>query len=126
MDSIEKDVSRQSSVKFRISKEDLIKIVDAYRSRTFDQDIEQIEKLGGVNVFEDFLNVNFLTGLTSTDFAKRKVVYGKNKRKKAKKKGFCDFLKDALSDKILIILLIMGVISLGLGIGLDEEHRSYS
>ena len=126
MELTEKEISRQSSVKFKISIPDLIDLVDSYRGRTFTQDIDKIEKLGGVHVFEELLNVSFSNGLTGSDIAKRKLNYGRNKRLKAKKKTFSDFLKDAMSDKILIILLVMGAISLGLGLGLDSAHRSYS
>lgn len=126
MDLTEKEISRQSSAKFKISNEELIKIIDSYRGRTFTQDIDAIEKLGGIFVFEDLLNVIFSNGLTGQDFIKRKDIYGKNKRPKPKRKTYFDFLKEAMSDKILIILMIMGAISLALGLGLEPEHRSYS
>ena len=122
----EKELSRSVSLRFKITTTELISIIDAYRTRTLCQEIDKVEKMGGVHMFEDLLNVDFSTGLTGTDFVKRKAIFGKNKRRKAKEKTFCEFVKDAISDKILIILMIMGAISLALGIGLEPEHRSYS
>lgn len=124
MDLTEKEISRQSSQPFKIKISDLNEIIDTYRSRTFTQDIDRIEKMGGIHVFEDLLSIDFSTGLTCVDFTRRKAFFGKNQRRKGKEKTFCDFVKDAISDKILIILLIMGGISLGLGLGLEPEHRS--
>ena len=122
----EKELSRSASLRFKITTAELISIIDAYRTRTLCQEIDKVEKIGGVHIFEDLLNVDFSLGLTGTDFVKRKAIFGKNKRRKAKEKTFCEFVKDAISDKILIILMIMGAISLALGIGLEPEHRSYS
>lgn len=126
MNLTEKELSRQASLKFQVTISELISIIDAYRQRTLAEDIEKVEKLGGVQVFGDLLNIDFSLGLTGTDFVKRKLIFGKNKRRKAREKTFCEFVKDAISDKILIILLIMGGISLVLGLSLEPEHRSYS
>ncbi|OMJ76259.1 hypothetical protein SteCoe_24392 [Stentor coeruleus] len=126
MEITEKELSRQASQRFKINTSDLIEIIDTYRSRTFTQDIDRIEKMGGIHVFEDLLCVDFSTGLTGADFPRRKTFYGKNKRRKGKEKTYWDYVKDAISDKILIILLIMGAISLALGLGLEPEHRSYA
>lgn len=126
MNLTEKELSRQASLKFKVTTSELISIIDAYRTRTLAQEIEMVEKLGGIKIFEELLNVDFSLGLTGTDIVKRKAIFGRNKRKKAKEKTYCDFVKDAMSDKILIILLIMGGISLVLGISLEPEHRSYS
>jgi Ca2+ transporting ATPase len=122
----EKELSRSVSLRFKITIAELIGIIDSYRTRTLCEDIDKVEKFGGVQIFEDLLNVDFSNGLTGTDFVKRKAYFGKNKRKQAKEKTFCDFVKDAISDKILIILMIMGAISLALGLALEPEHRSYS
>lgn len=122
----EKDYSRQRSLNFKIKISDCIEIIDSYRTRTFTQEIDKIETMGGTQVFEDLLCLNFATGLNESELEPRKEAFGANARQKSAEKKFIDFLKDAMSDKILVILLVMGVVSLGLDLGISSESKSYS
>ncbi|KAM0836554.1 hypothetical protein ACQ4PT_062254 [Festuca glaucescens] len=54
------------------------------------------------------------------DVRRRKQAFGENTYPKAKKKSFFSHVRDALSDVLLIALLVCAAVALGFGI---EEHR---
>ena len=124
MNEGEKESSQPSSNRFRVSNSELIEVIDAYRNRILDQEITKVEGMGGIQNFQELLHVDFDSGLNGQDFNVRIEAFGHNKRKEAKRKTFCDLLVEAMKDKILIILSILGVISLFIGI-FNTDHPEY-
>ncbi|CAG9336020.1 unnamed protein product [Blepharisma stoltei] len=109
-----------------VAKEDLINLVDTYMDRKFDEEIARIEERGGIQIFQELLGVDFRAGLASDDdFEERIAAYGTNKREEKELDTFCELCWDALGDKILRILLVMGTLSLIIGATL-EDHPEYA
>ena len=110
--SYEKEVDITSYDWKNISAEELVAIIDAYRERRFTEEIDEIEALGGIDNFQSLLKVSFIEGLSGDDFIDRAAKFGDNKRKEIKRLTFLQFCLEAMKDKIMIILLSMGVFSL--------------
>ncbi|CAG9315375.1 unnamed protein product [Blepharisma stoltei] len=109
-----------------IAKEELIKLVDTYMDRKFDEEITKIEECGGIDSFQEFLGVEFNTGLKTADINEERInAFGSNKKEEKKNDTFCELCWDALGDKILRILLVMGTLSLIIGATL-EKHPEYA
>lgn len=64
-----------------VSKDTLIKLVDTYMDRKFAEDITYVEDQGGIDNYQNLLNVQFSTGLSSDkDQNDRISCYGNNKK----------------------------------------------
>ena len=109
-----------------LGKEQLVEVIKAYKSRTYDEDLAAIDELGGkyhhpladiyligMEAIAEKLNVNLERGLKDQDEADdREGDFGTNKRDLMKPKPCYMFLKEQLSDIMLIILIFAAVLSL--------------
>ena len=111
---------------FGVSLEDLLSIIQAYRERKLAEELELLEKEGGITLLEEKLKTSIKTGLSnSDDQSERKRLFGDNKRPKDRPKSYLELCWDALEDPILRILLVSGLISLIIGATLDS-HPAYA
>ena len=107
----ERDSARHS-VRFGIGVEELREIMNNYRERHVAEEIEMIQSFGGIDNFQKLLCVSFDVGLQGNDFMQREETFSHNRREQVKRKSFFFFCKEALKDRIMQILLVMGVFSL--------------
>ncbi|CAG9318953.1 unnamed protein product [Blepharisma stoltei] len=108
-----------------VSKEELIKLVDIYMDRTFDEDIQVIEETGGIKEFENLLMVEFSQGLKSDEDPSERIShFGSNKKTDKEPPSFWKMCWQIFKDKILITLSVLGFISLVIGATL-AEHPEY-
>jgi len=75
-----------------------------------------LESLGGVNGLAKLLNVNFNTGLTSSQVLASRKKYGENRFPESPLDSYLTILIGALSDTTLLILLAAASVSIGIGI----------
>ena len=110
---------------FNTQISELLVIVEAYRQRKLAEDIEAIEKEGGILAFEDKLKTSFKNGLSASDnHDERKKVFGDNRPAKDKPKSYLQICWEVLEDPILRVLSVSGLISLIIGATLDS-HPAY-
>ena len=108
-----------------LGKEQLVEVIKAYKSRTYDEDLAAIDELGGkyhpladkyrigMDAIAEKLNVNLERGLKDQDEADdREGDFGTNKRDLMKPKPCWMFLKEQLSDVMLLILIFAAILSL--------------
>lgn len=104
---------------------DLSKIVDMYKARTIDEDIEEIKKHGGIIGLQSALISDPRIGLTTADdFSLRIELFDTNLRKERESISFLELCLDAMKDFTMILLLVLGVLSLIIGatVGNHPEH----
>jgi Ca2+ transporting ATPase len=112
-------------MKFKITAEQLMNIVDSYRERKFTEDVDAIEAIGDIEDIACSLMTDLNSGLSADEDKVDRIGYfGSNQRGDAKRQTFCQLLYEATDDFMLRLLLVAGVVSLGLGIGLGE-HPQY-
>jgi Ca2+ transporting ATPase len=110
---------------FAVDPQELVDIVDDYRGRLLSEDINSIERLGGVHGLMEKLKVNPATGLITADnHTERLSHFGSNRRLPPKRKTYCELCHDATQDSTLRILMVAGVVSLIIGATLDV-HPEY-
>ncbi|KAK7271828.1 hypothetical protein RJT34_28041 [Clitoria ternatea] len=103
---------------FEIDQDTLINIVK-------EKDLENLNKLGGVEKVASALETNFEFGIKggadddAEDITRRKQVFGSNTYTKPPSKGFYHFVVEAFKDVTILILLACAALSLGFGI---KEH----
>mmetsp|Transcript_2008 Transcript_2008/g.4528 ORF Transcript_2008/g.4528 Transcript_2008/m.4528 type:complete len:1102 (+) Transcript_2008:36-3341(+) len=110
---------------FTIDPQEFIEVVDAYRQRKLAEDIDYIERLGGLQGVLEKLKVNPSTGLiTDDDHSERIAHFGHNRRLPPRRETFCELCWDATKDTTLRVLLAAGIVSLIIGAVLSE-HPEY-
>lgn len=110
---------------FAIDPQELVDLVDSYRQRYLAEDIEGIERLGGLHGVMEKLKVNTSTGLiTDEDHSERLQHFGSNRRLPPKRSSYCELCYEATKDTTLRILMVAGVVSLIIGAVLDD-HPEY-
>ncbi|OMJ88678.1 hypothetical protein SteCoe_9296 [Stentor coeruleus] len=103
--------------------ESLTNLVETYLKRDFCEEVDQLKE-EGVESYQENLKTNFDKGLSSSEnFDSRIEFYGSNKKPEPELDSFCMLCLEPLSDKINIILLVLGIASLI--IGATGEHPSY-
>jgi magnesium-transporting ATPase (P-type) len=125
-DSREENPSEHLIRKFKVTAEQLMQIVDAYRERKFAEDLDGIEELGEIDELAAKLGTDLTRGLSEDDNSEVRVSYfGSNDRGESHRSTFWELLIEATEDFMLRLLFIAGVVSLGLGVGLGEhpEHE---
>jgi len=63
-----KDNERAASSKFGITQTELVSLINKYKARTYTEDIDWLEKVGGIEGMCDKLKTNLDTGLLPNDF----------------------------------------------------------
>lgn len=102
--------------------------VNAYKSRTFDEDIMYIKnELGGLEGLTQKLRVDTAKGLSNNDQAdldKRDAQFGSNYKPPPKRTPFCTFFIAAMDDFMLKILICCAFLSITIDMSFaDAEHR---
>lgn len=106
---------------------ELIELVKAYKSRTYDEEIVGFETQGGVDGISNKLKVNINTGLAADSFSDRSAFFGNNYRPPLKAKSFCTIFFEALDDFMLKVLIVAATGSLIFEyIGADPEDYGHA
>lgn len=99
--------------KFKVSKQQLIDLVEKYRQRTYVEDIEYIEgNLQGMDSLCEALDVNINAGISTRDLQIREDVFGTNYKAPPERTPFCELLLGALDDFMLKILIVCAIFSI--------------
>ncbi|KYQ93215.1 P-type ATPase [Tieghemostelium lacteum] len=103
-----------------LSKEQLINIIS-------NEDLQAIERLGGIHGVAEKLGSHFDRGLSERD-AKcemRKEKFGENRMSEIAPKSFLFFLWQSVQDKTLIILMISAIVSIVLGLTVEDRKTGW-
>lgn len=113
----EADVNKDAVAPFLVTKEGIDYFVQKYLNRKFTEEIDYIEKLGGPQFYEKGLCTSFDKGLTESDEEKDARIsnFDSNERPPEEPIKFCDFVLEALEDKIIIILIFAAIVELVIG-----------
>lgn len=114
-----------SSNPFSSTKEDLLRIVAACQERTFAEEVDLLEEIGGPDALLASLKTDARNGLSDEpeDFQVREAVFGSNRPPVTRAKTFIELFFEALKDFTLRILLFFAFLSVILGPSLESEHR---
>ena len=100
---------------FKISPQELTNIVNKYKERDENmQDIKYFKEKNGIDFLLDALKTNKKTGISSA--AGREEYFGSNKIFRKPPPNFWDFVKEALSDKMIIILIVCSVFEIAVSL----------
>jgi Ca2+-transporting ATPase len=80
------------------------------------------ERFGGVEGLRDTFQSDFAQGLMISTIRQREAQWGRNVLPRKPPKTFLFFLKDALSDRIMVVLLIAAVVSIVFGLTLPNTY----
>lgn len=102
-------------------------MVKAYQGRTYDQEINSVEELGGVDGISNKLKVDMATGISGSTFPDRVKAFGDNVREPLKADSFCWIFWKALDDFMLKVLIVAATGSLIFEyIGADPEDYGHA
>ena len=108
---------------YEISSKDLEEIVDNYRDDTNKKnELKIIEDLGGIEGILEKLKTTSDNGVL-TDI-NREIEFGNNKVFVEPPLGYCSFLKESLSDIMIIILLLAAIVQIIIGCTLTENIKT--
>ena len=118
----------QGKSKFSITPQELTNLMNLYKSRADNYaDIKYFSDRGGVSSLLTALDTNKQTGITSEEG--RAEHFGTNKVFEKPIPSFCDFVIEAISDKMIIILLCASVVEIGISIynyvAKDEKNMDW-
>ena len=100
---------------FNITPVELTNLVSLYKERGENfADIEYFTNRGGIESLLDTLKTDKFKGINSTDG--REQHFGSNKIFQKPPPSFCDFVKEALADKMIIILICCSIFEIGISI----------
>ena len=100
---------------FNITPVELTNLVNLYKERGENfADIEYFTNRGGIESLLDTLKTDKFKGINSTDG--REQHFGSNKIFQKPPPSFCDFVKEALADKMIIILICCSIFEIGISI----------
>ena len=125
--------SGQAATAFSVSPDDLVGIVNLYKER--DENVNDIKHFSDRNVIKDEdEGIDYLLKAIATDKTKgisseanREEVFGSNKVFRKPPPSFWEFVVEALSDKMIIILICCSIFEIGISIfyiyGQKEEDN---
>lgn len=87
-------------------------MVDAYKSRTFVEDLDLVLELGGEEGIMNGLLTDANAGINPLTIAEREAAYDSNFKAPPEPTPFCDFIWETLQDLMLQILLVCSAVSL--------------
>ena len=100
---------------FRITPKELTHIIELYKERIDNfGDIKYFEEQGGIDNLLNKLDSDEKNGISSID--NREEFFGSNKIFMKPLPSFYSFLKEALSDKMIIILIISSIVEIGISL----------
>jgi Ca2+ transporting ATPase len=113
---------------FKVSKQQLINLVEAYRTRTYIEDIEYLkDELNGSLGLQEALNVTLDSGTTAQSLEIREKVFGTNYKEGPQRTPFCQLLLAALDDFMLKILIVCAIFSIVVDMSFaTPEQRAYA
>ena len=102
-------------IPFNISPQDLTEIVNKYKERDENmQDINYFNEKGGIDQLLSELHTDKTYGISSAEG--REQHFGTNKVFRKPPPRFCDFVKEALADKMIIILICCSIFEIGISL----------
>ena len=108
---------------FAIAAEDLASLADKYLARVHREELDFLESLGGPTGLVSLLQSDPQAGLCEREgFEERISWFGSNKRPVVRRRKYCEMVWDALGDTTLRILLVAGLVSLIIGLTLDDDR----
>ena len=100
---------------FKITPKELTHIVELYKERADNfGDIKYFEEQGGINKLLQKLDTDEKNGIKSIE--NREEYFGSNKIFIKPLPSFYSFLKEALEDKMIIILIISSIVEIGISL----------
>ena len=117
----DQDVDDEIEPPFKISKKGLDKLMQNYLSRTLDEDLVNLDKIGGMHWLEGALQTDLKNGIKDDDlFLARKKAFDSNEQEPEEPLSkynkilldFCNFVLEALEDRIIQILIVAAIISI--------------
>lgn len=107
------DVDGDLKMHFNISAKELSHIVEKYKERGDDMlDLKYFRDEQSVEYLLETLKTDVDNGISSTDFREKQ--FGTNKIFMKPPPSFCDFVLEAISDKMIIILIIASIVEIGI------------
>ena len=114
-DSKESDLISNSYNIFKITPKELTHIIELYKERADNfKEIKYFEEQGGIDDLLHKLDTDSKNGISSIE--NREEVFGSNKIFIKPLPSFYSFLKEALSDKMIIILIISSIVEIGISL----------
>jgi P-type Ca2+ transporter type 2B len=105
--------------------DELIELVETYRSRKFDEDFQLLkDKFDGNEGLARKLRSSVSEGLLGDDFNKRDKTFGDNVKEPTVRSTFFSLFMEALDDLMLKILIVCAFISIIINMIFEEEHRA--
>lgn len=102
----------------------LVDLVESYRNRHFDEDIQKLNnEFGGIEGIADKLNTSLTKGLAGDDLSKRDAEFGTNKKDPPEREGLWNLWLGALDDLMLKILIACAVVSMVISLIFEEENK---
>ena len=114
---------------FGISAQELTEIVNKYKERDENmQDINYFAQQGGIDSLLQKVQTDKTNGIYSKEG--REDHFGSNKVFRKPPPTFCDFIKEAFQDKMIIILIFCSIFEIGISIyyiasGKEPENKDY-
>lgn len=120
---MENDPLKESSELIPI--EDLKGLVNMWSQReTGSEEVDHLERMGGDSWVIRGLNTHQKQGINSSTIKARTKRYGTNVKNKRELQGFWKLVGDALQDFLLRVLIVAGIASIAISVGLEADHRS--
>lgn len=102
----------------------LIDIPTVYQQKEkVGEDIDYLQSIGGIEYLFEKLKTSEEKGIDSSTIQSRLEAFGTNRPPMVPVKGFCVLFVEALNDLTLIILMIAAVISIGVNMITEADHR---
>jgi Ca2+ transporting ATPase len=108
---------------FKVSKEGINFLIQKYLNRKGWEDVDYLKRLDGYSFYEAGLCTSLKEGLDETPEQRshRSTIFDTNERPPDKPIRFCEFVLEALSDKIIIILIFAACVEIGIGLGFGRR-----
>ncbi|CAD8152014.1 unnamed protein product [Paramecium octaurelia] len=112
---------------YRIPKQTLVQIVSAAQERALAEEIEELEKIEGMETIERGLQTSFERGLKGNDFKERELFYGSNQKPNEISNTYFNIVLQYFEDYMIRALLVASILSIVIGVlTADEDCRSYA
>ncbi|CAK72615.1 unnamed protein product (macronuclear) [Paramecium tetraurelia] len=115
------------TMSFRVSKEQLCQVAYACQERTFTEEIDKLEELGGQEFLEMALCSNYKDGLQLNDWSQRELNFGHNRKPLILPKSYFQLLWGALEDFTMRILCLAALVSIAVDVATaSSDYRAYA
>ena len=115
--SLKEEGMNESTKSFSISPKELSNLMELYLDRSENyNDIKYFQEKGGITSLLNSLKTNAKQGISNSSFENRIEHFGSNKIFIKPLPNFMDFVVEALTDKMIIILIISSLIEIGISL----------